>query len=155
MVIASTLVMQGVGANIPKVMSTVVIQSYSEEKHYLKSVHIGSFYGPYFPNFTGPYLFRKFLYSVWMPENMDHTVSILKYLINSVFFWIPNQFRINSINTVFSRFWIEYWDLLRKSPYLVRMRENTETKNSKYGYFLSPRNGLRNSFTRLFLFRFW
>ena len=136
MVIASTLVMQGVGANIPKVMSTVVIQSYSEEKHYLKSVHIRSFYGPYFPNFTGPYLFRKFLYSVWMPENMDHTVSILKYLINSVFFWIPNQFRINSINTVFSRFWIEYWDLLRKSPYLVRMRENTETKNCKYGYFL-------------------
>ena len=60
MVIASTLVMQGVGANIPKVMSTVVIQSYSEEKHYLKSVHIRSFYGPYFPNFTGPYLFRKF-----------------------------------------------------------------------------------------------
>ena len=27
-------------------------------------------------------------------------------------------------------------DLLYKSPYLVRMRENTDQKNSEYGYFL-------------------
>ena len=36
---------------------------------------------------------------------------------------------------VFSRIWTEYRDLLWRSPYSVRMRENTDQKNSKYGHF--------------------
>ena len=43
----------------------------------------------------------------------------------SEFFW-----------SVFSRIRTEYGDLQIKSPYSVRMRENTDQKNSKYGYFL-------------------
>ena len=38
--------------------------------------------------------------------------------------------------SVFSRIRTEYGDLLRKSPYSVRMRENTDQKNTEYGYFL-------------------
>ena len=38
MVIASTLVMQGEGASIPKVMSTVIIREYSEQKQSPRSV---------------------------------------------------------------------------------------------------------------------
>ena len=30
---------------------------------------------------------------------------------------------------------LEYGDLLRKSPYSVRMRENIDQKNSEYGHF--------------------
>ena len=36
---------------------------------------------------------------------------------------------------VFSRIWTEYRDLLWRSPYSVRMRGNTDQKNSKYGHF--------------------
>ena len=44
----------------------------------------------------------------------------------SEFFWF-----------VCSRIWTEYGYLLRKSLYLVRMRENTDQKNSKYGHLLN------------------
>ena len=37
--------------------------------------------------------------------------------------------------SVFSRIWIEYGEILRISPYSVRMRENTNHKNSEYGHF--------------------
>ena len=30
--------------------------------------------------------------------------------------------------------WTDYGDLPRKSPYSVRMRENTNEKNSEYGH---------------------
>ena len=40
----------------------------------------------------------------------------------SEFFW-----------SVFRRIWTEYLDLL-KSPYSVRMRENTDQKNSEFGH---------------------
>ena len=43
----------------------------------------------------------------------------------SEFFW-----------SVFSRIWAEYGDLLPKSPYSVRMWENTDYKNFEYGHFL-------------------
>ena len=36
----------------------------------------------------------------------------------------------------FSGIWTEYRNLLQKSPYSAQIRENTEQKNSKYGYFL-------------------
>ena len=37
---------------------------------------------------------------------------------------------------IFSHILTEYGDLLCKSPYSVRMRENADQKNSKYGHFL-------------------
>ena len=42
----------------------------------------------------------------------------------SKFFW-----------SVFSCIRTEYRDLQSKSPYSVRMRENTDQKNSEYGHF--------------------
>ena len=37
--------------------------------------------------------------------------------------------------SVFSRIRTEYGEILRISPYSVRMRENTDRKNSEYGHF--------------------
>ena len=37
--------------------------------------------------------------------------------------------------STFSRIWTDYEEILRISSYSVRMRENTDQKNSKYGYF--------------------
>ena len=37
--------------------------------------------------------------------------------------------------SVFSRIWTEYGEILRISPYSVRMRENMDQNNSEYGYF--------------------
>ena len=42
----------------------------------------------------------------------------------SEFFW-----------SVFSRIQTEYGEILRNGPYSVRMRENTDQKNSKYRHF--------------------
>ena len=42
----------------------------------------------------------------------------------SEFFW-----------SIFSHIWTEYGEILRISPYSVRMRENTDQKNSEYGHF--------------------
>ena len=38
--------------------------------------------------------------------------------------------------SVFSRIWTEYGDLLRKSPYLVQIRENKDHRNSVFKHFL-------------------
>ena len=40
--------------------------------------------------------------------------------------------------SIFSRIWTEYGEgeMLRISQYSVRMRENTDQKNSEYGHFL-------------------
>ena len=43
---------------------------------------------------------------------------------NAEFFW-----------SVFSRIRSEYGDLLRESPYSLRMWGNTDQKNSEYGHF--------------------
>ena len=45
--------------------------------------------------------------------------------------------------SVFSRIRTEYGDLLCKSPYSVRMWENTTQKNSENGHFLRRGSGLR------------
>ena len=42
----------------------------------------------------------------------------------SQFFW-----------SVFSRVWTAYGEIRSISPYSVRMRENTDQKNSEYGHF--------------------
>ena len=38
--------------------------------------------------------------------------------------------------SAFSRIWTEYGEIRSISPYLVRMRENADQNNSKYGHFL-------------------
>ena len=38
--------------------------------------------------------------------------------------------------SVLSRIWTEYGEILRISPYSIRIRENTDQKNSEYGHFL-------------------
>ena len=43
---------------------------------------------------------------------------------HSEFFW-----------SVFSCIWTEYGEIRSISPYSVRMRENTDHKNSEYGHF--------------------
>ena len=52
------------------------------------------------------------------------TLALRKKCPYSEFFW-----------SAFSRIPTEYGELLRKSPYSVRMRENTDQKNSEYGHF--------------------
>ena len=42
----------------------------------------------------------------------------------------------SSFWSIFSRIRTEYGEILRISPYSVRIRENTDQSNSKYGYFL-------------------
>ena len=42
--------------------------------------------------------------------------------------------------SVFSFIWTEYGEIRSISPYSVRMRENTDQKNSEYGHF--SRNGI-------------
>ena len=44
---------------------------------------------------------------------------------------VEKCFRV--FRSVFCRIWIEYGEILRTSPYSVRMRENTVQKNSEYG----------------------
>ena len=51
----------------------------------------------------------------------SHSVKIFR--IRS-FFW-----------SVFSRIRTEYGEILRISPYSVRMKENTDQKNLEYGHF--------------------
>ena len=42
--------------------------------------------------------------------------------------------------SAFSRIWTEYGEILRISPYSVRMRENADQNNSEYGHFLRNDN---------------
>ena len=37
--------------------------------------------------------------------------------------------------SVFCRIWTEYEEILRISPYSVRIRENADQNNSEYGHF--------------------
>ena len=43
----------------------------------------------------------------------------------------------------------KYGEIRNISPYLVRMRENTDEKNSKYGYFLRSQSKLKQSNSQL------
>ena len=53
--------------------------------------------------------------------------------------------------SVFSRIRTEYGEILRISPYSVRMWENADQNNSKYGHFLRSVN--RTSLDHKFLDR--
>ena len=43
--------------------------------------------------------------------------------------------------SIFFRIRTEYGEMLRISPYLVRMHENTDKNNSEYGHFLRSDGG--------------
>ena len=45
------------------------------------------------------------------------------------------------------RIWTEYGEILRVSPYSVRMRENIDRKNSEYGHFS---HSVKRSFSTVF-----
>ena len=65
--------------------------------------------------------FNKYLYRYYFFLKKDHCVKCVQ--IRS-FFWY-----------VFLRIRTEYGDILRISPYSVRMRENADQKNSVFGRF--------------------
>ena len=46
--------------------------------------------------------------------------------------------------SVFSHIWTEYVEILRISPYSVRLRENTDQNNSEYGHFLRSDTNIEN-----------
>ena len=50
--------------------------------------------------------------------------------------------------SAFSRIWTEYFQILRISPYSVRMLENADQNNSEYGHFSC--SALRNTATYFF-----
>ena len=65
-------------------------------------------------------LLKTFIYFNLQPLQFT-TISIYNIYFN---FW-----------SVFSRIWTEYGEILRISPYSVRMRQNTDQKNSVFGHF--------------------
>ena len=75
--------------------------------HYVKDVRTWIFSDPYFP-----------------VKKQNRRCSLRKKCPYSEFFW-----------SAFSRIWTEYGEILRISPYSVRMRENTDQNNSEYGQF--------------------
>ena len=44
--------------------------------------------------------------------------------------------KVPVFGVILVRIWTEYGDILRISPYSVRMRINTDQNNSEYGHFL-------------------
>ena len=78
------------------------------------------------PNRAKHLIFRNILFS-----NVPKLIAVCcdVHFMKSVqirsFFW-----------SLFSRIWIEHGGLLRKSPCSVRIRENTDQKNSEYGHIL-------------------
>ena len=59
-----------------------------------------------------------------MSEGHFFNISLREKCPYSELFWFA-----------FSCIWIEYEEILRISPYSVRIRENVEQNNSKYGHF--------------------
>ena len=57
--------------------------------------------------------------------------------------------------SIFSRTWTEYGKILCISPYSVRMRENADQNNSKYGHFSRSVALWYLPFIRTFLLTFW
>ena len=56
--------------------------------------------------------------------------------------------------SVFSRMWTEYEQILRICPFSVRIRENTDHRNSGYGYFSRNDNDSKNRMVEKILKKF-
>ena len=61
---------------------------------------------------------------IYLWFNWLTSLALRKKCLFSELFW-----------SVFSRFWTECGEILRISPYSVRMRENTDQNNSEYVHF--------------------
>ena len=74
-----------------------------------------------------PFIFRKnsvrYLTEFWLGSDIPPD-TLRKKCPYSEFFW-----------PAFSQIWTEYGEILRISPYSVRMRENADQNNSEYGHF--------------------
>ena len=65
---------------------------------------------------------------------------ILEILLKYVTFFIQTEFQTlymysELLWSIFSRIRTEYEEILRSSPYSVRMRENMDQNNSEHGHF--------------------
>ena len=65
---------------------------------------------------------------------------ILEILLKYVTFFIQTEFQTLYMYSelfwsIFSRIRTEYEEILRSSPYSVRMRENMDQNNSEHGHF--------------------
>ena len=65
----------------------------------------------------------------WQNQNRPLVITLRQKCPYSELFW-----------SVFSRIRTEYGEILRISSYSVRMRENADQNNCKYGYFLRSAN---------------
>ena len=78
--------------------------------------------------------------------NLSIRATELAVIVSSRYYFIQMQSCINLTKNlyfrelystfVFFRIWTECEEILRISPYSVRMQENVDQNNSKYGYFL-------------------
>ena len=78
--------------------------------------------------------FRRFAWPFWTLCIKVLIVTLREKCPYSEFFW-----------SVFSHICTEYGEILRVSPYSVRIRENTDQKNSQYGHFSCSGIGNTNS----------
>ena len=82
----------------------------------------------WFSEFTAEYFDNISYWFTKIAARNDFEVNICLHCVKSVqiqrFFW-----------SLFSCIWTEYRDLLRKSPYSVRLLENTDQKNPAFGHF--------------------
>ena len=67
---------------------------------------------------------KKFLQRKNLSPISFHCASLCEKCPYSEFFW-----------SIFPCIWTEYRKILRISPYLIRIRENMDKKNSEYGHF--------------------
>ena len=67
---------------------------------------------------------KLFVCTKCMTPNSSNKNTLRKNCPNTEFFW-----------SILSIIWTEHGDVWSKSPYSVQMRENTDQKDSLFGYF--------------------
>ena len=80
-----------------------------------------------------------------IPAQLDAVLAVNNIEVGERRLWLRN-FMAHSLRekcpcselfwSVFSRIWTEYEEILRISPYLVRVEENADQNNSEYGHIL-------------------
>ena len=99
---------------------------------------------------VGLQLYWNWTSSLIFLTDFDHTISLI-HCVKSVHnrSYSDPHFPALGLNTerysAFSRISTKYGEILLISPYSIRMRENADQNNSKYGHFLRS-NTLQNSF---------
>ena len=80
-----------------------------------------------------------------IPAQLDAVLAVNNIEVGERGLWLRN-FMAHSLQekcpcselfwSVFSRIWTGYEEILRISPYLVRVEENADQNNSEYGHIL-------------------